>query len=152
MKLAEALIRRADHQKRAEQLKHRLLNNSKIQEDETPSENPKQLEKELGEVLKELKRLMIGINQTNHETTFNDQLSLGAALVERDIIAKERKVYSELAEQASLRQDRYSRTEIKYVTPFNVKELQKQVDELARQYRELDTKIQELNWRTDLLQ
>ncbi len=152
MKLAEALIRRADYQKRADQLKHRLANVAKIQEDETPSENPIELEEELIEVLKELKGLMIRINRTNHETALNERLTLGASLIERDMIAKERKIYNELAEQASLKQDRYSRTEIKYVTPFNVKDLQKRMDDLAKKYRELDTKIQELNWGTDLLE
>ncbi|WP_078380635.1 DIP1984 family protein [Sutcliffiella halmapala] len=150
MKLAEGLIRRADYQKRAEQLKHRLLNIARIQEGEKPFESPQELENELGEVLKELKDLMSRINRTNHQTAFDDELSLGDALIKREILAKERKVYSDLAEQAATRQDRYSRTEIKYVTPFNVKDLQKKVDDLAKQYREVDTKIQELNWLTDL--
>ena len=37
MKLAQALILRADTQKRLEQLKGRLLDNAKIQENERPS-------------------------------------------------------------------------------------------------------------------
>ena len=40
MKLAEALIVRSDYQKRIEQLRNRLLQNAKIQEGETPNEDP----------------------------------------------------------------------------------------------------------------
>ena len=47
MKLAQALILRADTQKRIEQLKVRLLSNTKTQENEKPSEDPKLLLKEL---------------------------------------------------------------------------------------------------------
>ena len=47
MKLAEALILRADIQKRIEQLKSRLADNAKVQEGEKPSEEPKALLAEL---------------------------------------------------------------------------------------------------------
>ncbi|PYZ97501.1 hypothetical protein CR205_02585 [Alteribacter lacisalsi] len=150
MKLAEALIERADLQKRAEHLKRRMLTNAKVQEDERPAEDPKELAKELLLVMKRLTTLVKQISRTNHETPFNKEWSLGDALIERDMTGKEREMYSELAAEASLKQDRYSRTEIKYVTPFNVRDLQKKVDELSKRYREVDTSIQELNWRTEL--
>ena len=41
MKLAEALILRADCQRHIEQLKQRLLRNVKVQEGDKPSEDPK---------------------------------------------------------------------------------------------------------------
>ena len=40
MKIAEALILRADIQKRIAQLKVRLNNNAKVQENEEPTEDP----------------------------------------------------------------------------------------------------------------
>jgi len=58
---------------------------------------------------------------------------------------------SHVAEAASVKQDRYSRTEIKYISLVNVKELQKQIDKLSKEFRELDTKIQGLNWTIDLI-
>ncbi|MGD6774676.1 DIP1984 family protein [Sutcliffiella horikoshii] len=57
---------------------------------------------------------------------------------------------SELLDQASMKLERYSRAEIKYITTISVKEIQKQVDELSQKYRLYDVKIQELNWKTDL--
>ena len=43
MKLAEALNLRADLQKRIAQLKERLANNVKVQEGDSPAEDPKAL-------------------------------------------------------------------------------------------------------------
>ena len=40
MKLAEALVLRADGQKRIEQLQQRLIQNAKVQADDQPAENP----------------------------------------------------------------------------------------------------------------
>ncbi|MET0785228.1 MAG: DIP1984 family protein [Paenisporosarcina sp.] len=151
MKLAEALILRTDSQKRLEQVKHRLLLNAKFQEGESPNEEPKELEKELKNLLKQLKQLIQSVNRTNLVTPFDEHRSLADALVERDLLGQERKIYSELLDRASMRQDRYSKTEIKFVTSINVKETQKYVDELSRNYRLIDTRIQELNWLTNLV-
>ncbi|WP_353957378.1 hypothetical protein [uncultured Parasutterella sp.] len=47
--------------------------------------------------------------------------------------------------------DRYSRSEILIIPTVNVKEYQKKADELAKEVRELDNKIQQANWNIDLL-
>ena len=47
MKLAEALILRADTKKRFEQLRQRLINNAKVQEGDEPAEKPEGLLKEI---------------------------------------------------------------------------------------------------------
>ncbi len=152
MKLAEALIVRADYQKRLEQLKQRLYQNAKVQEGEIPNEEPKDLIKEISDILKELNKIIQKINRTNLQISFDGTQSLSDALTERDLLGQERKIYSDLLEQASIRHDRYSRSEIKYITPINVKDTQKYLDELSQKYRKLDTKIQEMNWRTDLIE
>lgn len=152
MKLAEALILRSDYQKRMEQLKNRLLQNSKIQEGESPNEDPKVLIKELDQILGDLKRLIKKINNTNLQTAFDDRQSLTDALTERDLLGQERKIYSALLDAAAMQHDRYSRTEIKYVTTINVRETQKYVDELSQKHRLLDTKIQEFNWLTNIIE
>lgn len=58
MKLAEALILRADYQKRIEQLKQRLLRNAKVQEGDDPAENPSELIDELEQVAADLQSLI----------------------------------------------------------------------------------------------
>jgi len=64
MKLAEALILRADCQKRIAQLKSRLLVNAKVQEGDKPAETPQELIAELGRVSTELLDLIKRINRT----------------------------------------------------------------------------------------
>ena len=46
--------------------------------------------------------------------------------------------------------DRYGRNEIKYVRMVDVAALRKETDIIAKQLRELDLKLQELNWTIDL--
>ncbi|MCZ8532181.1 DIP1984 family protein [Psychrobacillus psychrodurans] len=152
MKLGEALIVRSDYQKRIEQLRNRLLQNVKIQEGESPNEDPYELKKELNQIFSDLKQLIKNINRTNLQTAFDDHQSLADALTERDLLGQERKVYSALLEAAAMQQDRYSRTEIKFVTTIKVKETQKYVDELSQKHRMLDTKIQEINWLTNVIE
>ena len=151
MKLAEALILRADLQKRMEQIRNRLRNNILIQEGEEPSEDPEILFQEFINTQKELTEIIKKINKTNNTTKFNEKWMLSDALVERDALIQRRSIYSSAVDQASERTDRYSRTEIKYVSTINVKEYQKEVDKLSKEYRELDTKIQGLNWNIDLV-
>ena|SRR5690242_20188878 len=151
MKLAEALIRRADSQKRFEQLKARLLLNAKIQEGDLPAEAPADLLAELGRVGNELLELIRRINKTNSATVFQTNETLSDALASRDLLALQRSVYAELAQSATITQGRYMRSEVKFVPTINVAETQKRADELARTYRELDARIQELNWQTELV-
>ncbi len=151
MKLAEALILRADIQKRMEQVRNRLYNNVLTQEGELPSEDPNVLLKEFLSLQNELTTIIKAINRTNNNTPFNDSMMLSEVLVERDALLAKRAILSTAAERASDKQDRYSRTEIKYVSVIDIKKFQKDADRLAKEYRELDTKIQGFNWNVDLI-
>jgi hypothetical protein len=152
MKLAEALILRADCQKRFEQLKQRLLVSAKVQEGDDPPENPADLLAELETVASQLADLIQKINKTNSATLYAEGKTLSDALAERDVLAMRRAIYADLAQAASVRQDRYSKSEVKFKSTVNVPEIQKRADELAKAYRETDAKIQEMNWRTELTQ
>lgn len=151
MKLAEALILRADLQKRIEQIKNRLYNNVLTQEGELPSEDPDVLLKEYMSLQKDLTSIIKAINRTNNRTLFNDKIYLSEALVERDAILAKRSILSTAADRASEKQDRYSKTEIKNVSTIDVKKFQKEADKFSKEFRELDTKIQALNWTIDLI-
>ena len=151
MKLAEALLLRADCQKRMEQLKSRLIGSAKIQEGELPPENPQKLLVEFETVGDQLMDLIRRINRTNSTTSFVESSSLADALAERDVLLLRRGVYNDLATFASVRQDRITRSEVKYIAAVNVSETRKRADELAKNYRELDARIQELNWKTELV-
>ncbi len=151
MKVAEALALRADLQKRLEQLKQRLIKNARIQEGDTPSEDPVELQAELEKMAQELAGLMQRINRTNSATRFG-QGTLADALAERDVLKIRYNAYRELATAASTTQSRATRSEVKFVSTVSVAATQRRADDLARQYRELDTKIQEADWLTVLLE
>ncbi|AFY39374.1 hypothetical protein Lepto7376_3137 [[Leptolyngbya] sp. PCC 7376] len=152
MKLAEALILRADSQTKISQLRQRLVNVAKVQEGEIPSEDPQDLLRELNESFKQLETLIQQINRTNSQANFGEDLTLSDALAKRDVLSMRRKMLNALVEAASSLQSRYSRSEIKMCSTIDIAETQKQIDRLAKQYRELDTKIQAMNWQIDLLE
>lgn len=152
MKLAEALIQRADYQKRIEQLRQRLNQNVQVQEGDRPAEDPRALLAEIERISAELLALIQRINQTNATTLMDGgEMSIADAIALRDILKLRHGIYSATAGAAIIRQDRYSRSEIRYESTIDAGELQQKADDLAQQYRELDTRIQALNWQTDLL-
>lgn len=151
MKLAEALMIRADYQKQINEIQQRLIRSAKVQEGEQPPESPEELMAELETVTAELTILIQRINRTNFQTQFQDQ-TLSDVLAERDVLDLKRKVYYYLTEQASIRQDRYSRSEVRFISTVDIANLEQIKDNLARDYRVLDSAIQALNWQTDLLE
>lgn len=150
MKLAEALILRADHQKRIAQLQQRLNRSARVQEGEEPPENPQELLAELETLATELTQLIQRINRTNSTTDFHGR-PLSDALAERDVLQLKRSTYTTLIDAAAVRTDRYMRSELRMVSTVNVANIQQQIDRLSRDYRELDAQIQALNWTTDLI-
>ncbi len=152
MKLAEALILRADYKTRVDQLKQRLIRNAKVQEGDAPAENPQDMLAEVERLLNELRDLIQKINKTNTATPFEDGMTLTDALAVRDVLNMKLDVYRMLAASATVTQDRYSRSEVKFKGTVEVAAIQKQADQYAKAYRELDAKIQALNWTTDLLE
>ena len=152
MKLAEALILRADYQKRIEQIKQRLTRNAKIQEGDEPAETPANLIKELERITKELLMLIQRINATNSAVKLEKGLTISDAIAVRDVLRLKHTIYRDLAEAATVTHDRYTKSEVKYRSTVNVSEIQKQADEFAKEHREIDAKIQEANWREDLFE
>jgi len=134
------------------QLKSRLLVNAKVQEGDAPAETPQELIAELGRVSTELLDLIKRINRTNSATAFAGRGTISDALAERDVLALQRAAYAELAQTAAITQGRLTRSEVKYISTINVAEIQKRADELAKNYRDLDARVQELNWQTELVE
>ena len=150
MKIAEALALRADLQKRLEQLKQRLIKNARIQEGDKAEEDPVELQAELERLAQELTVLIQRINRTNARSQFGNG-TLADVLAERDVLKIRYNAYRELAAAASTTQSRMTRSEVKFISTVSVAAIQRKADDLAKQYRELDTKIQEADWLTTLL-
>jgi hypothetical protein len=149
MKLAEALVIRADHQKRLEQLKARLLLNAKVQDGEVVAEEPELLLTEFEAVAVELVRLIARINLSNTRSTVAGR-SMTQALAERDVLKQRQAMYRELAQAATITQSVSTRSEVRFKSTVTVSVIQKQADAIAKELRELDARIQEANWLIDL--
>lgn len=65
MKIAEALLIRSDMQKKLAQLKGRIKANVKVQEGDTPSEDPNELMIDASQLITELTVLIERIHRTN---------------------------------------------------------------------------------------
>lgn len=150
MKLAEALIERADAQRRLEQLKQRLRQNAQYQEGEAPAESPEALLNEYRETNQKLTRLIVQINLANNRITLENGAKMVEALAERDRLKTEQAMLTDLADAATPTFDRYSHSEIKTLPAVDVQALRKQIDTLAKQHRLLDTQIQQANWLNDI--
>ena len=151
MKIAEALILRADIQKRIAQLRTRLNNNAKVQENEEPAENPEFLLTELENLISQLNDLIVKINRTNTLSKI-DGISLVELIAKKDTLSQKAGILREFIEIASQKVDLYSTTEIKVFSTVNVSEQQKKLDKLSKEIRETDTKLQQANWTIDLIE
>src|SRR5260370_35181516 len=143
MKLAEALVQRADLQKRIEQIRQRLKRSALVQEGEQPPENPGELLAEVERLLDELTSLIGRINRANLATQLADGTTLTDALAPRNALALHYTILEDLAEAASAELNRYSRTEIKSFPTLQGSAVRRQMDPLAPPRRELDTASQE---------
>lgn len=152
MKLAEALAARADLSTRISELRNRAATSVHYQEGEQPAEDPGELLAELDEAAAELERLIRRINATNLATEFEPGRTVTDALARRDILRQRHKARTQLASAATQSMPRGLRTEIRMVTAVDVRATRQEADALARELRELDTRIQELNWTTELLE
>ena len=149
MKLAAALTERADIQRRLEELGSRLNNNAKVQDGERPAEDPAVLLGEMDTLLERLEELMVRINLTNSATVISGQ-TVTAWIAKRDCLKKRLLLMRNFLDKASQKIDRYSRTEILIRSTVDVADLQKQLDAVSKELREVDEKIQEANWTTEL--
>ena len=151
MKLAEALILRSDLQKRIEQLRVRLNNNAKVQENDEPSENPEELLNELDNNINQLRILIKQINRTNCVTVSNGQ-TLADLIAERDTLTLKSNILRGFLNIAGQKVNLYSTTEIKIMSTVDVPALQKELDLLSKKIRETDTELQQANWLTELIE
>ena len=151
MKLAEALSRRSALEEKIDELKTRLGNNVKVQEGDTPFEDPCELIKELDRVLGEFHRIVFRINLTNTRTVFEGR-TLTDMLAERDMLKKKTRILSDTISLLTDRGNRYSRNEIKYVATVDPAELRKIYDATSSQLRKLDLRIQAIGWEADLVE
>lgn len=150
MKLSEALIIRSDLQKRIEQIRIRLIANAKVQEGDKTVEDPTKILAELDQTLKDLGDIIKKINLTNSEVT-DGKKTMTELLADRDVLLMKIKIEQEFLAAARDKIDRYSNKEIKIFSSVDITKEQCKLDKLSKELRELDVKIQALNWQFDLI-
>lgn len=152
MKLAEALLIRSDMQKKLAQIKGRIRSNVKVQEGDTPSEEPNALMIEASQIITELSILIERIHRTNAIATTDKGQSMLTLLVERDTLEMRHKLLTEAIEATGSEVDRYSPREIKWRVMVSVADLQKQANDIAMKLRKINIVIQANNWQIDLVE
>lgn len=150
MKLAEALAQRADMSTKMSQLAARIEQNVLVQEGEQPAEDPLALLAEHDRLATELRELILRINTTNLEVGIVGHENMTDALAHRDVLRLQVRLRQNVAQRASARFDRTTRSELRYVSIIDVPQVRTEADNLSAQLRELDTRIQEANWLNDL--
>jgi hypothetical protein len=152
VKLAEALLERKRIKEEIAALRERAERDSKVQEGDSPAENPESLMEKILELVDRLKKLTIAINKTNMEVKLSDGRTLMEAIVERDMLKLLHESTKRVVDEAvGVREWRVTRSEIKFVPTIDVAEWRKRSDEYAKKYRELDAVIQAANWSNNLI-
>lgn len=151
MTLAEALMERAELKAKISAVSERIEDNILVQDNEAPGEDPKELLPELTASIQRLRVLICQINKTNCSTLIDGE-SLTDLIARRDCLLLEISSYKDFTETSRRSTDRARGSEIKIRPCIEVKELQKRLDALSKDLRELEVKLQKANWNTELIE
>lgn len=151
MKLAEALLIRADQQKQIASYKQRIQANVLVQDGDEPSEDPNRLIEQVFALSQQLHCLVNDIHHTNALTRLPDGRSMLQLLSQRDELVERHQILIGAIRQSQQEPDRYSSREIKWTKVISISKLQKQADHISAQLRSLNVLIQASNWQVDLI-
>ena len=94
------------------------------------------------------------INKTNCLTQLDVGYTITDLIAKKDALKLKINIMHKLCDAATIsfdRYSRYSRSEIKQKSSISVPEMRKKINELSKEYRELDTYLQGINWSTELI-
>ena len=147
MKLAEGLLLRADLIKKIEHLQNRIMPVLIVSDDRVPQEDPDKLLAQLRKTIQDLEILIIRINKTNNVTVVEGEGLLMEALAKRDSL----KLLSEKLRNIRRSAQIFNTGNSNLKTTINIEKLQIEIDQAGRAFREIDSKVQEINWLTFLV-
>jgi len=154
MKLAEALIERANLQRQNRGIVRHIDENVRLPEDEEPTGSVENLIKQYEANMLRLAELVRRINKTNCLTEMNGG-TITDAIARRDCLNSQIKAYNDIYETVTSHEQhgRYGSSEIrvKYVRHLDSKKLEDRIDHLSQEFRLLDTALQGMNWTVELL-
>ncbi len=146
MKLAEGLLLRADLMKKIEHLQNRIRPVLIVSDDKLPQEDPIKLLALIRKAVKDLEEVVIRVNKTNNETYVGEGVLLMEALAKRDSLKMLSEKLRNIRQAAQINHSSYT----KLTATVDIKALQVEMDQTGRAFREIDSKIQEINWLTEL--
>jgi hypothetical protein len=154
MTLAEALVERKGLKERLESLKQRLAVNARVQEGDAPTETPETLLAQVDAAIADLERLIVAINRTNLAASLpgEEEWSLMEAIARRDMLALRQGILEATINAAQTTRERWAmtRNEVRSIAVVDVAAMQKEIDALGKQRRELDMRLQAANWSVRL--
>ena len=157
MFLGEALADRASKKKQLEQVAARATAVARYQEGEEPAESATELLAMGRTLIGELRDLIRRINRTNSATELEPGFTLTDALALRDGYATQYKLLTAVADAGAggghgAVWARQLRSELQQVSAVEVADLRAEADQIAEARRNLDVRIQQAGWATELLE
>lgn len=149
MQLAAALAHRADLTTRRDVLLERASRSALVQEGTTPPDDAAALLDEHARVSDQLEQLIVRINVTNTATRVGER-SMTAALAHRESLRSRHHALLRVANAATPTGDRMRAQELRLLPSVDPRSLHEQAEAVAKELRELDLAIQEVNWTTPL--
>ncbi|MEO7314581.1 MAG: DIP1984 family protein, partial [Ginsengibacter sp.] len=129
-----------------EHLQYRITPLLIVSDDRLPQEDPAELMAQLRKTISDLESIIIRINKTNNETLVEGEGVLMEALAKRDSLKMLAEKLRNIRQSAQV--NNISDKNLK--TTIDIKKLQAEMDQTGRAFREIDSKIQEINWLTEL--
>jgi len=153
MLLAEALLRKAVLKKEIEALEQRMGESARVPHDEEPVDDYLVLLGSYREKECELLDMSLRILATNISTVLREGETISQAIIRRDSLKRAVSMYNKLLSAATGSGSRglFSSRDVKYKRVVDMEKVRADMDNAAMQYRELDVKLQQLNWNTELL-
>jgi hypothetical protein len=129
---------------------------ARYQEGEEPAENANELLAKGRTLIGELRELIRRINRTNSATELEPGFTLTDALALRDGYAAQYKLVTAAADAGAGGGEgvvwaRQLRSELQQVSAVQVADLRAEADQIAEARRNLDVRIQQAGWATELL-
>lgn len=92
---------------------------------------------------------MVRINRTNVQAAIPGFRAIMESIARRDSLMTKQRILREICGQPRI-VGRHFHSEIKYVTMYDISTLEREIEALAKECRELDTRIRKANWTMEL--
>lgn len=151
IKLAEALLIKAEYEERLESLRSRLMVSAKVQDGNFPPEDPETLMADVQTCLDTLASLSKRISITQSQTLLVSRQTLADAIVDQEILLKKQSIYQSIIEAGIIPPDTYQGSNMRWLVTVNLAGLNRRIEEMIKEYRLLETEIQKVGWSTELV-